>query len=293
MPYLFLTPEYLGEVNFLSYFIVGITSGLFVMAYHISSYIYYSYRFPFLATLDRPLWKFCLNNSIIPFIFYGVYVVQIFLVLQSEGYQWHQILLNILGLLLGSIVLIFLTFTYFFKTIRGLEMPDKKGKERNPLKHIIKKDKASENKGLKTPSKVNHYLKNLFTIKLARDASHYRKEVLIKTMQEHHFSASLFFVLLILIVVALNYKAFMFPAGASLFLIFSLYLMITGAIYTRLKTWTLSVGIAAIILLNYLSGINGLSSRNYAYGMDYEVEPAEYTYEKPGTFNYGFNSKVR
>ena len=31
IPYLFLTPEYLGDVNFISYFIVGIVMGFFVM----------------------------------------------------------------------------------------------------------------------------------------------------------------------------------------------------------------------------------------------------------------------
>ncbi|MGB0177845.1 MAG: hypothetical protein ACPF9D_11810, partial [Owenweeksia sp.] len=73
-PYLFLTPEYLDKVNFLSYFLVGLTAGLFVMSYHISSYIYYSYRYAFLATLSRPLWKFCINNSLIPLLFFITYI---------------------------------------------------------------------------------------------------------------------------------------------------------------------------------------------------------------------------
>jgi hypothetical protein len=36
VPLLFMDPEYLGEVNFFSYFLVGFACGGFVMAYQIS-----------------------------------------------------------------------------------------------------------------------------------------------------------------------------------------------------------------------------------------------------------------
>lgn len=284
LPYLFLTPEYLGEVSFWAYCLVGITSGLFVMAFHINSYIYYSYRYTFLATLNRPLWKFCLNNSVIPILFYALYTFQIYHTLLDEGVNWLEALLNIGGLLLGSIFTISFSFTYFFGTLRTLELPNKEGKERNPLKPLkilIKKDNEVSEKVLEShSSKVNHYLKNPFTIKLARKASHYSKEVLMETIQQHHFSASIYFVILILLVIGLNFSAITIPAGASLFLIFSLYLMITGALYSRLKTWTVSVGIMFLLILNYLSGLNQFKGMNYAFGMDYKTEKAQYSYEE-------------
>tara|TARA_R110002096_G_scaffold132768_3_gene283270 strand:+ start:33334 stop:35436 length:2103 start_codon:yes stop_codon:yes gene_type:complete len=282
-PYLFLTPEYLGSVGFWSFTIVGVTSGLFVMAYHISSYIYYSYRFPFLATLSRPLYKFCLNNSILPLVFYGFYIFQITQTLEAEGYGILQILINLSGLIIGSVLTISFSFTYFFGTIKGLETPDKDGKERNPLKPLkvlIKKDKELSESGNKHgKNKVSHYLKSPISIKLTRDSSHYGKQKLKEAIQEHHFSASIYFVILILLVVALNFKSFSIPAGASVFIIFSLYLMVTGAIYTRLKTWTLTVGIAVILILNHFSGFDKFKHSNYAFGMDYQAEKAEYSYE--------------
>ena len=62
IPYLFLAPEYLGEVNWLSYFILGFSIGGFFMAYHLYTYIILAPSFPFLVTLARPFYKFSINN---------------------------------------------------------------------------------------------------------------------------------------------------------------------------------------------------------------------------------------
>ena len=69
IPYLFLDPEYLGNVNALSFFITGICCGMFIMAFNISSYILNSFRFPFLASLSKPFQKYTINNFIIPVSF--------------------------------------------------------------------------------------------------------------------------------------------------------------------------------------------------------------------------------
>src|SRR6185437_16789432 len=62
VPYLFLYPYYLNHVGVRAYFILGFSCGGFIMAYNISSYIVNSFRFPFLATLERPFFIYCLNN---------------------------------------------------------------------------------------------------------------------------------------------------------------------------------------------------------------------------------------
>ena len=55
VPFLFLSPEYLGDVGFLSYCIVGFSFGGYIMAFNISSYVTNGYRFPFIATLAKPV----------------------------------------------------------------------------------------------------------------------------------------------------------------------------------------------------------------------------------------------
>src|SRR6187401_455701 len=69
IPYLFLDPEYLNNVGFVSFFIMGMLTAGFTMAFHITCYISDGYRFSFVGTLPSPFKKFTVNNSIIPGIF--------------------------------------------------------------------------------------------------------------------------------------------------------------------------------------------------------------------------------
>ena len=64
--YLFLAPEYLGEVSSLSYFFLGLSFGAFTITWNLTTYLLESHQFPFLASLARPFAKFCLNNFLIP-----------------------------------------------------------------------------------------------------------------------------------------------------------------------------------------------------------------------------------
>ncbi len=75
VPYLFLYPEYLGEVNYFSHAILGFSFGGFVMAYNMYSYVMHGFKFTFIATVSRPFYKFSLNNFLIPAIFVLVYII--------------------------------------------------------------------------------------------------------------------------------------------------------------------------------------------------------------------------
>ncbi len=76
IPTLFFSPEYLHKVNFFSYFLLGISFGIFFIAFHISGYVTNAYLFPFPATVKNPFYKFSLNNFIIPVTFIIVYFIQ-------------------------------------------------------------------------------------------------------------------------------------------------------------------------------------------------------------------------
>src|SRR6187402_1469258 len=66
---LFLSPEYMGNVDFLSSVILGIAMGIFVMSWHITTFVLHSRHFKFLATTSKPFLKYFINNSIIPVLF--------------------------------------------------------------------------------------------------------------------------------------------------------------------------------------------------------------------------------
>ncbi|MDZ7848951.1 MAG: hypothetical protein U5L96_20745, partial [Owenweeksia sp.] len=178
--YLFLTPEYLDKVSFFSYFIVGMMAGLFVVAFHINSYIYYGYRFPFLATLSRPLWKFSLNNSIIPVLFYSYYIWHTYWFLLDDGQAIATILLHIGALLLGTVLMVAFTFTYFIGTIRTLELPDDQhGREKGPLHGISELLKKGGKVREPRDSRID-CLKTV-SLKLTRNTGHYKRNKLMAT----------------------------------------------------------------------------------------------------------------
>src|SRR5437867_777788 len=70
---LYLSPEYLGEVNAISSGIVRIAIGIFIMSWNITTFILFSRHFSFLATTTSPFLKYCINNAIIPLVFLVFY----------------------------------------------------------------------------------------------------------------------------------------------------------------------------------------------------------------------------
>lgn len=280
IPYLFQTPEYLGDVNFLSYFLMGVVLGLFVMAFHIASYIFYSYRYTFLATTTRPLYRFSINNSIIPIIFYLFYGYVIAKAMAMDGYSAFHIFLNESGLFLGSILSISLTFSYFFTTIRK---PKGEAEELlvRPLEYLIRKDKKMEE--APPDDHVFTYLRNYYTIRRVRPAGHYDEQNRLRTLQQHHVHAALYFVALLVMILLLDMfsgnRYTMIPAGASIVLILTTYLMVFGALYSWLKTWTISFIVLLLILLNAISGLPNFKPYSKAPGLDYTQKDLPYTYD--------------
>ncbi len=276
--YLFQTPEYLQSVSPASYFIMGLVLGLFVMAFHISSYIFYSYRFPFLATLNRPLFTFSINNSIIPIAFYLFYSVIIVSALSGEGQGFFQIVLSILGLYFGSMLTIGISLTYFFSTNKTLHI---EGFDK-PLKVLIRKDRSLEEPSIEDGKKVKTYLKSYFKIRLTREHAHYTEKQKLDTLQKHHLNAAIFFVVILGFMVLLSLfvlnPIFQIPAGASIILIFTIYIMVIGALYSRFKTWTLTLSIALFVAFNYYSGQESFQRIHKAFGLDYSTN-ASYSIE--------------
>lgn len=277
--YLFLRPEYLGERGFWSYFIVGITAGLFTMAFQVNSYIFYSYRFPFMAAMSRPLWKFSLNNSLLPLAFFGYYFYAI-LRSHSAGLGFSlSAWAAIAALLLGIALTIGFTFSYFMGTIR-FRSEDSEGRARAySLNTLLQLGRKRQSLSLGAHG-VNYYLRSPWRLALTRQSSAQAQQQMLQSIEKHHFSAFMYFILLILLLILLGYfggqKIFEIPAGASIFLIASLYLMIFGAIYARLKTWTLSLGLLLFLAFNYLASQPPFRALHPAYGMDYEGAPAPY-----------------
>ena len=128
------------------------------------------------------------------------------------------------------------------------------------------------------------YLTPRLRIKLARSSAHYDMEMLRDVLWQNHINGSIFEVILVISFIALgafsDFRFFAIPAGASVFLLFTMLLMVISALFSWMQGWTGTVIIMIVVVLNILSQrTDRFLYDNHAFGMDYTVEPATYDRE--------------
>lgn len=290
---LLLAPEYMGKISWLSFGIMGFAFGGFLMAFNIYSYILHANEFRFLATLSRPFLKFCYNNIIIPFAFYFTHSYFSFqFQVEEELMSGTEASLNLLAYSFGIFIFIMFSmifFTYFNKNIFKLSGKDETYYDSLPANTVKEGTFMKETTWYKRMSrkrvwKIHTYISSPFSIKLARNTSHYDKRLLKQVFAQNHINASIFEIVLILSFISLGFfrdiNWMNIPAAASLFLLFTLFLLVFSALYSWLKRWTVTVLIIALASVNFISNkFDGFRFRNYAYGIDYSVKN-EYSWNR-------------
>ena len=280
--FLFLDPEYLGKVNFWSFFLIGLMLGLFIMAFHISSYMLNSFRFPFLATLKYPLAIFVINNSIIPAAFLITYSTLLVIFQYNAALALElDTFFNIVALLLGLTSMILFFGLYFSQTNKNVFV----------IIGIRKANRYSEKRRLFNWTsvqrsaklwQVDNFLTAKFRIRPVRGVEHYDEKLLLTVFKQHHYNALLIQVLSIALLISLgalaDYKAFIVPAGASILILFSILIMMVGAFTFWTKGWQAFAFIALIIALATVFNFDFLNYKNQVYGINYEGEKAAYNY---------------
>ncbi|HQV01101.1 MAG TPA: hypothetical protein PLO59_08070, partial [Bacteroidia bacterium] len=285
--YLFVDPEYLGHVNALSFFIVGISFGTFVMAFNISSYLLNAHRFPFLASLSATFFKFSLNNFILPTLFFFIYLYRIvsfqyFDELRSLG----QVMFNVMGFFAGYTLLVWLVFR-FFKVINTdvfkmyeIETADSNSHTK-PLTYSFKQ-------GVRNYETTEHphswhvevYLASFTRLRIVRDVSHYPTTMLKAVFKQNHRNAAIFQITLFLIFCTLgllsDFSLFKIPAAASLLLLFAMFIMLAGVVRFWLRGWATLVMLLFFIFINYLTQFPFFNTTSKAYGLNYHIRPADY-----------------
>ncbi len=301
IPYLFLYPEYFGDVGFLSYAITGFALGGFITAFNLYSYAMHGYRFPFIATIARPFLKFNINNAVIP----GLFVVTFLWCSGQFQYSkeltpFYLVLWHLSGFLFGILLFLALALLYFTRTntdiIKMLGSEPEAFRPMEPLVDIIgpKPDAAPHGRVEKRKAsrwlrrqqrsekwRVETYLTPRLKIMLARSSAHYDKELLRDVLWQNHVNGAIFEVVLVLSFIALgafsDIRFFAIPAGASVILFLTMLLMVISAIFSWLQGWTGTVIILTVIGLNLISQkTERFLYDNQAYGLDYTVPPAVY-----------------
>ena len=281
LPYLFLSPEYLGSVDWLAYMILGVSIGGFFMAFHLYSYIIFGPSFPFIATLSRPFYKFCINNSTIPTIFYIVAVINIYEVQSNEELRDSgEILMDLFALTMGIILFITFSVLYFFKTnteFQKLRINKKKNMHSSAGTLLAKRNYWFEGHDAHT-YQPSYYFSSLFKLHLAREAKHYDRHILREVFKQNHMNASVFEIAVILSFLLMgifqDFSPAQIPSGASAILLFTVILMVITIFYSWFKGWAISVIVLVALIINLISQTTGFfQPRNYAYGLSYANKP--------------------
>jgi Patatin-like phospholipase len=283
---LYLAPEYLGNVDAISAAIVGVSAGVFIMSWNITTFILFCRHFKFLATTTRPFVKYCLNNSLIPLIFLLFYFGEAvyFNKYRELSSNW-QIFVLISGFLMGFIFIILVSFLYFFRADRSIT-------ERmatiinNPteFKTAFRPQVALTSGGSRL-IKVSSYLNTPLTVRPVRDVAHYSAIFIDTVFSRHNFAAmlSVFMAFIFLIAVGffLDHHVFQLPAAASITLFFAILVSVAGAFSYFLQSWSVPFFVLLVIVLNILYKYEVIDPTNKAYGLNYskQIERADYSKE--------------
>ncbi|MCB9033111.1 MAG: hypothetical protein H6553_04680 [Chitinophagales bacterium] len=286
---LLLDPEYLGEVGFLSFFIIGLGMGGFIMAWNVCFYILNSYRFEFLASVSKPFVRFCFNNIIIPIAFTITYLVMLIKFYhQQEINDLKILLLNIAGLCLGNLVMI-IVYTIYFIYINDdietfLEKLSEKSKNNLLLKNI-KLEKLSLDTEFEQSDQwsVSSYWHYPWKINRLQRQSFYDKNLVQRVMLLHHRNAFVIILVSIAILIVLGSlienPIFRIPAGASFMMLATVFMVFMTFITFWFRGWSFVAVIILIALLNFLSKYNLVVYNHKLAGLKYET-PLNYGNEE-------------
>ena len=283
--YLFLSPEYLGEVGFISFFFVGGGFATLVISWNLTIYLLSAYRFSFLASMTRPFTKFAFNNLLVPVTFAVVFLYcQIRFGLYYEYRAVGDVIWNSLGFLSGFVTLVLVITVYFnftnkdiFSLLKGkestvLEGTIAPGREDLPILEDIKLNRNQW--------RVDTYLTVGFRPRIVRSVAHYDSRMLLRVFRQNHMNAllvqSVTLVVLILLGALMDRPAFRIPTGASIFLLMSIIMAIAGAIAYWFNKWRITALLVLLFLVNQVTRFDFFNHKNKAYGLDYEAVPAIY-----------------
>ncbi len=287
--YLFLDPEYLGHVNFWSFFFLGLAYGGFFMSWNLTTYLLNAHFFPFLASLSRPFTKFSLNNFVIPLGFFAFYSgLLIHFQIAYEQLPGEEIFLNWLGLLFGTFTMILFYSVYFYFTNRDIDYYKKRKQPPPNLIHNIAPGRRKVDldyiKLDKNTWQVRTYLNEALQPRLVRSVAHYESSLLMNIFKQNHFNALAIQLLTTIILLMLgrliDYSPFRIPAGASFLILLSLIHAFVGAITYWFNEWKITIFILLMIVTNFITSFDFFNLNNQAYGLDYDSPPVEYSYEK-------------
>ncbi|MBA3827905.1 MAG: patatin-like phospholipase family protein [Taibaiella sp.] len=269
---LFLAPEYLGKINFLSMMMLGGCMAVFVMGWHITTFIVHGHRIPYMSVARQSFLVYCHNNALIPLaflIFYSIYTIH---------YQWAyehatfgKALLLQLGFYIGFLLIIVLSFSYFFRVGRDIvKVVISKIANPSRIRDLIPYDMLDYEVDV---IRADSFISVNFHIEQCAELEHYHPRVLNTVLRRQHrnaITATLVSYLVLLVLgIFMNEPLLRIPAGGSFLILFSIMIVIAGALKYFLKSWEVMGVVLIGIILSWMVFHRIFDLRSIAYGMDY------------------------
>lgn len=284
IPFLFLDPEYLHQTSWISFGLMGVGLAILTMAFHMTTYMMDGRQFRFLAVIPKPFIHFCINNSIIPFVFYLIYTLKfIHFQLNNDLSEPRLIWEYFGGFSLGSILTYTLIFGYFAFTNKDFfilfagTLDKRLRKVRFTRATILGRYKDLK----KRKDEVHFYLGlNLKLQPVRPDISRFEAQKLLKVFDQNHLNLFLIQLGLIALVLFLGFfkekEILQFPAAMSATLLLAILVMVVGALSFWLRNWATVTVLVLIFFGNYFSNFSFLNRPHEAFGLDYSIAPTPY-----------------
>jgi hypothetical protein len=293
---LYLAPEYLGDVNAISSAIVGISIGMFIMSWNISSFILFSKHFRFLAATTNPFLKYCINNAVIPVLFL------IFYLFNAYKFDHYKELISNTdflflagGFLSGLVFILAISLIYFFRADRSIlrQLMPVINNPREYITHLRPPREVYEGESL---IKADWYFESPMRLRRTRSVKHYTAEFIESLFKRHHFAAIICvfaaFIFLVSIGFFLERPVVQIPAAASITIFFSILIGVAGAFSYFLQSWSIPYLILLVLMLNFLYKIDWIDPRNKAYGLNYQNKTKRPLYTREGLLELCTKEKV-
>lgn len=280
-PFFLLDPEYLGQVGYLSFALVGIGLAMFYVSWNLTLYMLHSHRFAFLASIDSPLAVFFWNNSLVPVSFLITYIYRIIsFQREDELSTFWPIFTDVAGLLAGIIFILLCSVLFFELMNRNARQVLYKSRETKPP--TPPKMRPLEMVDVQSPNRVDYYLSLRGHVRHTRSVDHYQKELTQIVFRYHHISATFGLLLSLLILFAVGFQVenpvFQIPTATSALVLFSILTGIMGVILYWAGNWGSPVLVLLAVLFNLFTKYDNDILTNRVPGIYYNYK-TPYTQE--------------
>lgn len=269
---LFLSPEYMGDISFISMFLLGGAMCVFIMTWHITTFIIHSKRIPYMGATRHAFVVYTYNNCIVPLLFlffYSLYSVRF--QWKEEHLKWQDVLWLQIGFYLGMTFIIALSFTYFFRVSRDF-FKTILSKITNParIRVIIPYDSLDYEVDI---IPATSYITGRLRIRKNTGVEQFQPRLMETILRRHHrnviFAALVAYLFLLLTGIFMEDPLLRVPAGCGFLLLFSMLMGVVGAFKYFLRSWEALGWILFVALMSFMVKKNLFDLRSIAYGLNY------------------------